>query len=212
MAHNEAPLMKLNKEDLVRITLNYQGNFNDILDDLKKDISDLKSDLPGLKSDFSKLEADIKVSRNVNFKLSERLLTMERRCCANEQYFRRECLEISGVPASVADKDLESKVLEILEQIDLPIDPTWVEDCHRVPAKGSSKKVIDKLNRRKDIHRILSNKNKLKNLKPESVHLPGEKKFSSMKVCVCTTRNRDPNVKVCGVLVTFPRFGSGMDR
>ena len=103
MAHNEAPLMKLNKEDLVRITLNYQGSFNDILDDLKKDISDLKSDLPGLKSDFSKLEADIKVSRNVNSKLPERLLTVERRYYANEQYSRRQCLEISGIPASLGN-------------------------------------------------------------------------------------------------------------
>ena len=42
MAHNEASPMKLNKEDLVRITLDYQWKFNSILDDLKKDISDLK--------------------------------------------------------------------------------------------------------------------------------------------------------------------------
>ena len=56
MAHNEASLMKLNKEDLVRITLDYQGKFNNILDDLKEDISDLKSDLSRVKSDFSKLE------------------------------------------------------------------------------------------------------------------------------------------------------------
>ena len=84
MGHNEASLMKLNKEDLVRITLDYQGKFNNILDDLKKDISDLKSDLSGLRSDFSKLETDMQASRNVNSKLSERLLTMERRCYANE--------------------------------------------------------------------------------------------------------------------------------
>ena len=71
MAHNEASLMKLNKKDLVRITLDYQGKFNNILDDLKKDISDLKSDLYGLKSDFSKLDADIQVSSNLNSKLSE---------------------------------------------------------------------------------------------------------------------------------------------
>ena len=83
MAHNEVSLMKLNKEDLVRITLDYQGKFNNILDDLKKDIFDLKSGLSGLKSDFSKLEADIKVSRNVNSELSERLLTRETRCYAN---------------------------------------------------------------------------------------------------------------------------------
>ena len=55
---------------------------------------------------------------------------MERRYCANEQYSRRECLEISGIPASVADNGFESKVLEILEEIDVPIDTSLVEDCH----------------------------------------------------------------------------------
>ena len=38
----------------------------------------------------------------------------------------------------------------------------------------SPKKVIIKLNRHKDIHRILLNRKKLKNLKTESVNLPGE--------------------------------------
>ena len=76
MADNETFLMKLNKENLVMITLDYQGKFNSILDDLKKDISDLKSDLPELNSDFSKLEADIQVTRNVNTKLSEKLVAI----------------------------------------------------------------------------------------------------------------------------------------
>ena len=31
--------MKLHKEDLERITLDYQGKFNGILDDLKKDLT-----------------------------------------------------------------------------------------------------------------------------------------------------------------------------
>ena len=42
MDTEEPPRMKLNKEDLVSITLDYQAKFNNILDDLKKDISDLK--------------------------------------------------------------------------------------------------------------------------------------------------------------------------
>ena len=114
MAHNKASLMKLNVENLITITLDYQGKFNSILDDLKKDISDLKSDLYGLKSIFSKLGADIQVTRNVNAKLSERIVTIERRCYANEQDSGRERLEISGIPPSVADNGLESKNLEIL--------------------------------------------------------------------------------------------------
>ena len=138
MAHNEASLMKLNEEDLVRITLDYQGTFNNILD-LKKDISDLKSDLCGLMSDFYKLQADIQVTRNVNSKLSERLMTMERRCYANEQYSRSECLQISGIAVTVADKDLESKVFEILEEIEVPIESTLIEHCNRLPSIGSPK-------------------------------------------------------------------------
>ena len=101
---------------------------------------------------------------------------MERRCCANGQYSRRECQEISSISASVADNDLEPKVLEILEEIDVSIDLNLVEDCHRLPSKGPQKKVIIKLNRRKYIRRILLNKSKLKNLKPEWVNVPGETK------------------------------------
>ena len=111
---------------------------------------------------------------------SERLATMERRYYANEQYTRKECLEISGIPASAADKDLE-----ILEEIDVPSDPTLVEDCHRLLSKVLPKKVIVKLNYGKDIHRILLNRNKLKNLKPELVHLPRETKvFINESFCL----------------------------
>ena len=87
---------------------------------------------------------------------------MERRCYANEQYSRRKCLEISGIPASAADNGLESNILEILEEIDIPIDPNLVENYHRLLSKSSPKKVIIKLDRRKDIRRILLNKSKLK--------------------------------------------------
>ena len=146
------------------------------MDELKRDIFYLKSDLSGLKSDFSKLEADMQVTRNVNSKLSERLVTVERRYYVNKQYSRRESLKISGIPAIVADNGLESKFLEMLEQSGIPIDPTLVEDCHHLPSKGSSKKVIIILKRRKDIRRILLNKNKLKNLKPELVNLLWETK------------------------------------
>ena len=110
---------------------------------------------------------------------------MESRCYANEQYSRRECLEISGIPAVVADRDLESKVSKILEEINVSVDSNLVEVCQRLPSKGLSKKVIVKLNRRKDIHRILSNKNKLKNSKSKSVHLPEETKvFINESLCL----------------------------
>ena len=108
--------------------MDYWGKFN-ISGDLKKDISDLKRDVSGVKSDFSKLEADMQGARNENFKPSKRFVTMKR-CYANEHYSWKECLEILGIPASIADNDPESNVLEILEEIDVPIDPALAEDCH----------------------------------------------------------------------------------
>ena len=99
---------------------------------------------------------------------------MERLYYANKQCSWREYIEISGIPASLANNGLKSKVFEFLKEISVPIDPSLVEDCHRLPSKGLPKKAILKLNRRKDIRRILLNKNKLKNLKPETVNLPGE--------------------------------------
>ena len=170
MSHTESSLMRLNKEGLVRMLLDYQGKFNNILDELKNDLNELKTK-------FCKLESDLHISRNVNDKLSDKLTVLERKCHANEQYSRRECLEISGIPAEVGDKDIEKKVLEVLDAIGAPVNTDLVEDCHRIPSKGSPKKVILKLSRRKDSRRVLLNKKKLKQLKPESLNLPASVKI-----------------------------------
>ena len=99
---------------------------------------------------------------------------MERWYYANKQCSWREYIEISGIPASLVHNGLKSKVFEVLKEISIPIDPSLVENCHRLPYKSLPKKVIIELNRRKDIRWILLNKNKLKKLKPEPVNLPGE--------------------------------------
>ena len=86
---------------------------------------------------------------------------MDRWYYANKQCSLREYIEILGIPASLADTGLKSRFFEVLKEISVPIDPSLVEDFHRLPSKGLPKKVILKLNRRKDIRRILLNKNKL---------------------------------------------------
>lgn len=66
------------------------------------------------------------------------------------QYSTREYLEISGNHHNVKDKELETKVLDILENANSPEDPGLVEICHGWPFKGNGKKVILKQNRRKE--------------------------------------------------------------
>ena len=49
---------------------------------------------------------------------------------------------MSGIPAEVEDKDSEKKALEILDAINAPVNTNLVEECYRIPSKGSPKKVI----------------------------------------------------------------------
>ena len=164
-------------EDLIRMLLDYQGKFNSTLDELKINLNELKTK-------FCKLESDLHISRNVNDKLSDKLVVLEQKYHANGQYSRRECLKISGIPAEVGDKDIEIKVLEILDAIDGPVNTNLVEDCHSIPSKSSPKKAILKLSRRKDSRRVLLNKKKLKQLKPESLNLPaGVKIYINESLC-----------------------------
>ena len=165
MSHIESSLMRLNKEDLVRIILDSQGKFNNILDELKNNLNELKTN-------FFKIESDLHISRNTNDKLPDKIVVLERKCLANEQYSKKQCLEISGIPAEMWNKYTVKKVLEVLDAIEVPVNTDLVEDCHRIPSKVSPKRVILKLSCCKDSRRVLLNKKKLKQLKREFLNLP----------------------------------------
>ena len=94
---------------------------------------------------------------------------LEHQCWANEQYSRRECLEIFDVPESVAVNDLEGKVLKLLEKIDVEVHPDHIEACHWIKSNTRPKKVIIKMSRRKDADKIRRTKKKLKGLDLPSV-------------------------------------------
>ena len=127
--------MRLNKEDLLRMLVDYQGKFSNILDELKINLNQLKTK-------FCKRESDLHISRNVNDKLSDKLVVLERKCHTNEQNSRRKCLEISGIPAEVGDKDIEKKVRKILDTIDPSVITDLVENCHHIPSKISPKNLF----------------------------------------------------------------------
>ena len=58
-------------------------------------------------------------------------------------------MEISRFPESLKSEDLEGTVLKVFEELDVPVDPTNVEDYNWV-GRRTSKKVIIRLSRRKD--------------------------------------------------------------
>ena len=65
---------------------------------------------------------------------------LERKCVANDHYSRQECLEISGIPDSISNKDLEETVLKILSETGVTVNSEDIEVCHRLNQEANPKK------------------------------------------------------------------------
>ena len=102
----------MNKDVLADMVLDYKERFDSTL-------SDINDKLKELKTLFRKLKPELAISWNVSDKLTEQLILVEKKHWANEQYSRRECLEIWGVRESIQDNDLEDCVVKILT-------PKWI--------------------------------------------------------------------------------------
>ena len=98
------------KKDFIAIVLARQSkmstNSAKVLEEIHK-----------LNSKFAILQSDLLVTKKVNSELFSRLVNMECRCWANAQYSRKECLEVVGIPREVEQKDVEGKMVYVLEKV-----------------------------------------------------------------------------------------------
>ena len=149
-------------------------------------LSNINAERTSLKNRFAKMESQLLVVRRVNDNLVKQNRILERKCAANEQYSRRECLEISGIPDSIPNNNLEETVLKIFNETGVTVNSRDVEACHRLNQKANPKKVIIKLSKRKDVARVMNNKKKLKSMKPQNIGLPsGCKIYINESLCKC---------------------------
>ena len=86
--------MKMNKDVLAGMVLYYKERFDSTF-------STINDQLKELKTNFHKLKTDLDISRNISEKLTHQLILVETKYQVNEQYSRRECLKVSGIPESV---------------------------------------------------------------------------------------------------------------
>ena len=93
--------------------------------------------------------------------MSSKVTELERQHHKLEQYTRSECLDFSGIPNSVAPKDLENFILRLLQEIDINLDKSRIVACHRL---GKTDRMIVKFLNRKDAENVYSNKKKLKDV------------------------------------------------
>ena len=170
-------LKKLTKEELLNMVTDYQNKFDNML-------SNMNAEIISLRDRFTKMKSQLLVTRRVNDNLVKQNRILERKCAANEQYSRRECLEISGIPDSIPNNNLEETVLKIFNETGVTVNSRDVEACHRLNQKANPKKVIIKLSKRKDVARVMNNKKKLKSMKPQNIGLPsGCKIYINESLC-----------------------------
>ena len=184
----KAAVEKMPKEELVNMVLNYDETMESILADLNKEISKINKN-------FEKLESELPISKTVNNALHNRVIQLEKQCWRNEQYSRRECIEVVGLPDSTTDNE----VCSVFKKIGVDVSVDNIEACH--PLKSDNKsKIIVKFSKRKDCQAVLENKKKLKTYRMKNLEWKETQKYLLTKVYVSTINFYGHNVNRYGMI------------
>ena len=122
---------------------------------LQKEITDLKNSYK-LETDTLKKEIDVlkkEVSDLTENKANDsEFIEVERDCAELQQYTRRNNIEICGIPTSVSNDKLEDKVIEIAASVDIDIQKSDIEACHRLHKRswdqGPARTIVRFVNRK----------------------------------------------------------------
>ena len=154
MASSESHNTRLSdmKKDLV----DFKNDFNSSLSCLKNSIdqkfSSINSRLDQIEGNIQKNITDvvngsiisikdsiIDALKEENMKLKFRVEQLEDKILRTEiaknnhyQYTRCNNIEMQGIPATVKDEHLQNKVIDIFRCLKINIDPSDIEDCHRL--------------------------------------------------------------------------------
>ena len=170
-ALTEESLNKLSKTDLVALAVNLQDKMETMKSNLNETVSILTEEVQKLNTNFELLKSNFSATRIENNSLNERLIALERQCLANAQYSRRECLEITVIPSSVSDTDLEQVLCKAITKAGVDITADDIEDCHRVGNKGQT---IIKFGKRKLSRQVLSVRKDLNKVKMSDIDATGQ--------------------------------------
>lgn len=112
-----------------------------------------------LKAEIMEIQKKMKTTENENLNLKKDVVSLQ-------QYVRRNNIEFCGIPDNINNKDLQEKVIEIAQSIDVKINPKEIEACHRLPKgpKDKNCKTIVRFVNRKSCELLHAQKNKLKNV------------------------------------------------
>ena len=130
-----------------------------------------------------KLTGGLVITKNVNSRLEERIITLEKN---QAQYSRRNNLELSGIPNRICDEDLENTVINIFKKSGIDVDTRDIEVCHRLllsrNSRGHSKRVIITFLNRKYAEAMLKDKKRISGKNFGHLYVT-DKTFVSVSLC-----------------------------
>ena len=98
-------------------SINDNKEFREKLNVIEAKFDDLKKENGTLKSKFMIAEKTSTTLSINHKKINDRIIETERNMHRLEQYSRRECIEIAGVPSSITNDLLEEHVILIFEKL-----------------------------------------------------------------------------------------------
>jgi len=169
MVFTRKQLGDMKKDELVELSLQLQTSTDSSIDLLTKEIKDLKIQFQNqfdelnnrLKVKMAALKSELDIAKNTSFLL-------EKRCISLEQYSRRECLEVRGVPDAIQQDGLLEYLNPIFKEINCEItDPKDIQAIHRL--RNRTNDVIIKFTHRDQRNALLTSRKNLKELDMEKL-------------------------------------------
>ena len=142
----------------------------------------------------------LKTKANV---LENKIIDLEIQNNDVDQYSRRNNVEISGIPQSASDNQLEEKVVDIFKAIDVNIITNEIEACHCLGKKKKNVTVL--VINRKHCLKALRKKKNLKSIDKSAIGIPNANLFvrknltpaNSKLTFNCRKLKRDSEIEKC---------------
>lgn len=153
-----------NDLSLADITLSQPHQENEVTT-LRRQVATLEERLNAMIGAHNHLNTQLKTLEAYSYDHSRRVFELEKELSNLQQYDRRENIEIIGIPNTVTDDLLESKVIEILRSIGLhSLSSYEIVACHRLRKTNTTKpaNTIVRFTNRKIAHYALQNRKSLR--------------------------------------------------
>ena len=120
----ESALNALKKSDLVQKILDLKGKVivDTDLHKLSNQIHKLSEAISQISLENRKLTSELVITKNMNSRLEERIINLEKKQAKWKQYSRRNNVELSDIPNSIYDEDLENTVINIYKESGIDVD------------------------------------------------------------------------------------------